>query len=194
MLAKQKRRPLHLMSEIETMMNQKSQQGSNSGNRTTLGGGVDDEATYSSRTAAAVLSPNDSRGAGGDIRRPRQRRNYKRGDNDSSVGDCSAITSSSLSFLHSHHGGASASVPLSRFGGDRPASGQKKNSFIYGGLFVLCGIMSYTVFWMEGLNYHHHYSYDLAAATSSDQHEQQQHSNRQLSTPSTLNTCCRHRS
>lgn len=181
MLAKQKRRPLHLMSEIETMMNQKSQQGSNSGNRTTLGGGVDDEATYSSRTAAAVLSPNDSRGAGGDIRRPRQRRNYKRGDNDSSVGDCSAITSSSLSFLHSHHGGASASVPLSRFGGDRLASGQKKNSFIYGGLFVLCGIMSYTVFWMEGLNYHHHYSYDLAAATSSDQHEQQQHSNRQLS-------------
>jgi len=181
MSAKQKRRPLHLISEIETMMNQKSQQDSNSGNRISLGGGVDDEASYSSRTAAAVLSPNASSGSGGDVRRPRQRRFNKRGGNDSSVGDCSATSASSLSFLHSHGGVSSASVPLVRFGGDRAASGLKKNSVVYGGLFVLCGIMSYAVVWMEGLTYHHHYSYDYLAAATSDHQQQQQHSNRQLS-------------
>lgn len=175
MSTQRKRRPLHLMSEIETMMTQKLK--SNSNHETgSGGGGFDDEATYSSRTAAAILASNVS---GGDVRRPRQRRYYKRGDNDSSsYGD--STSASSLSFLRGHSG--ASSVAPSRFGGVRSASSVvKKNSYLYGGLFVLCGIMSYTVFCqMEGLNYHHHYSYDLAAATS-DQYEQQHNGNRQLS-------------
>ncbi|KAK1742927.1 hypothetical protein QTG54_006524 [Skeletonema marinoi] len=178
MSSHQKRRPLHLMGEIETMMNQMSQHGSDkNGNRTiSTAAGVDDSATYSSRTAAAVLSSNAS---GSDGRKPRQRRHYKRGDNDSNItGDCST-SASSLSFLHSHRGRAS-----SRAGGNR-SSVLKKDSLVYGGLFVLCGIMSYTIFMMDGLSYHHHYSYDLAAAAtaSSDplQEEQEPNANRQLS-------------
>lgn len=146
------------MSEIETLMNQKSQPGNNNGNRRTAAGVVDDASTYSdSRTAAAVLSPDQ---------KPRQRRQYKRGDS----GDCSAVTSSSsLSFLGGHRGLSS------RVRGGKPSL-LKKDSFVYGGLFLLCGIMSYTVVCMDGWNYHHHYSYDLSAAatTTSD-------SNRQLS-------------
>mmetsp|Transcript_30459 Transcript_30459/g.45446 ORF Transcript_30459/g.45446 Transcript_30459/m.45446 type:complete len:408 (+) Transcript_30459:59-1282(+) len=157
MSSQQKRRPLHLMGEIETMMNQKSQQDTKNGNRNISAAGVDDAATYSSRTAAAVLSSNAS---GGDGRKPRQRRHYKRGDNDSNItGDCST-SASSLSFLHSHRGASS------RVGGNR-SSVLKKDSLVYGGLFVLCGIMSYTIFMMDGFSYHHHYSYDLAAAATS---------------------------
>jgi len=187
MSSQQKRRPLHLMSEIETMMNQSSsQQGNNNGNRRTAG--LDDTATYSDcRTAVAVVSSfnksTSGSASGVDGRKPRQRRHYKRGGEDDSHvnGDCSGSavsSSSSLSFLRSRRGSSS------RVGGGRSGL-RKKDSFIYGGLFVLCGIMSYTVFWMDGLNYHHHYSYDLAAAattTSSDPLQQQQpNTNRQLS-------------
>jgi len=175
MSSQQKRRPLHLMSEIETMMmNQKSQPG-NRRTASTTAAGVDDASTYSdSKTAVAVLSSNSTSGRTSvDGRKFRQRRQYKRGDYDSDInGDCSAVSSSSsLSFLGGHRGLSS------RVGGGR-SSLVKKNSFVYG-LFILCGIMSYTVFFMDGWNYHHHYSYDLAAAATSS--DQQSNANRQLS-------------
>lgn len=172
-MSSQKSRPLHLMSEIKTIMNQKSQPGNNnngSGNRRTASTAADDTST-----AVAVLSPDSTSGRAARAdngQKPRQRRQYKRGDyNDSDIhGDCSAVTSSSssLSFLGSHRGISS------RVRGGR-SSLVKKDSFVYGALFILCGIMSYSVVWMDGWTYHHHYSYDLAAAaTTSD-------SNRQLS-------------
>ena len=192
--SQQKRRPLHLMSEIETMMNQKSTQPSSSGgNRRISTTGFNDTATYSDcRTAVAVVSSSSSNSttsgrASGSIdgRSTRQRRHYKRDNEDDSHisgEDCSgysAVSStSSLSFLRSHRGSSST------VGRGRSSSVMRmKDSFVYGGLFVLCGLMSYTVFWMDGLN--HHYSYDLAAVaattTSNQQQQQEPNANRQLS-------------
>lgn len=156
-------------------------------------------------TTTAVVSSSACGGGGGEVgsfRRPRQRRQHKRGDNNNDD-DCvyaateeigSTASSSTLSFLHnSHHGlnngsRISSSVIPSRLGtrgGNRPSLFMNKNALLYGGLFVLCGIASYTIFLMDGLNHHHHFTYDLAAAAASSSavnSEQNYHSsNRQLS-------------
>ena len=175
MSIQQKRRPLHLMSEIETMMMKQKFQDAGSqnttGNRRTYPIHSADFEQDAATTAAAVLPSVNSGVSGAGARRPRQRRYYDTtresgdGDNDSNLTlDFSSASSSLPSFLsHLQSSGTrgrkiSASSPPSYY--------LKKDSFIYGGLVLLCGFMSFTIFWIDGLNYHRHYSYDLAAATA----------------------------
>ena len=181
----QKRRPLHLMSEIETMMMKQKFQDAGSKNTTGINRktstvhSTDFDEDACTTVAAVLPSVNSGVSGAGDARRPRQRRYYYTnksgdGDNDSNLTLDFSSTSSSLPSFLSHLRG---SRTRGRKESSLSSSYLKKGSFIYGGLFMLCGLMSY----------HHHYSYDLAAAavtspSSSHLHPDEEHeSNRQLS-------------